>query len=73
MPYIIHSISPNPPHDVLPNLPKSALLRVVKVDKLDPIIDLCSELDGDSLWALYSHPWNNVITTKFFSVSCNKF
>jgi len=48
MPYNANKVSPSSLHDVLLVLPKYVLLHPVKVQKLDRIIELSSELDGES-------------------------
>lgn len=47
MPCIHHVVSPSPPRDVSPSLRSTAMLRTVKIEKLDTIIELSSESEGE--------------------------
>jgi len=48
MPYFIHGVSPSPTHEVLPVLSNPSLLQAVKVERLHLVIELSSELEGES-------------------------
>jgi len=48
MPYNVHKLSPSLPRDVLLVLPKHVLGLLVKVERLDPIIELSTKSEGES-------------------------
>jgi len=48
MPYVTESVLANPPYEVFHVIYNTAVLCLVKVEKLDPIIELSSELEGES-------------------------
>ena len=48
MPHSLHAVSPNSPREALPVLEMPTVLPVVKEERLDPIIELSTESEGES-------------------------
>jgi len=48
MPYIVCIVLPSPPHEVFLVLPKSTILQLVKVKKLESIIEFSSKSKNES-------------------------
>jgi hypothetical protein len=63
MPYIAHGVSPSASPQVSPVLLKPSLLHAVKVEKLDPIIELSSESEGESPELIVKNPGCSIGTT----------
>jgi len=57
MPYVSCRISPSISHDVSPVIRNRAIIQKVKVEDLDPIIELSSESEGEPPhWRLQKQP-----------------
>jgi len=63
MPYIVKPVSPSAGPPVSPILLKPSVLHAVKVEKLDPIIELSSESEGESPQVILENIGTSIGTT----------